>query len=113
MSNLQKISLILGIIISSAIIVGAVDTYNKSRFACKETEIKVEEANAAVAATVQYVESLHWQAQTKYIQDQLYRLEDDYRGKSKDQYYIDRKRRLEKDLKDAEANLMKVNSKAK
>lgn len=102
MSNLQKI-IVLVIGISSVIgLPLAFDShYAKSN--------EIQEIRLTVSGTLKYVERLNLQSDVKFTQYQLDRLEDDYRNKPKDNFYIDKKRTLERQILDSEKQLEQIN----
>ena len=102
MTTLQKVYTTLGIIISAAVIIGAVDAYSKSKFACKGTEIKVEEASQNIASMAQSIQKGDLRSEIRFLHFELRQLEGEYVEKPKDKNYIIRKMDLEQKIKDAQ-----------
>ena len=109
MTTLKKVYTTLGIIVISATIVGAVDTFIlKNRFACKDTEEKVEETSQAVASMAQSIQKVDLWSEIRFLRFELRQLESDYAEKPKDKNYIHRKLDLEQRIQDAQNTIKEL-----
>ena len=94
MSSLQKV---IGIIVGLAAFVSI--CFGAERYFAKSTQLVMVEKR---------LDQKIIQDQLNYIQEQIWKIEDRFRDKSKDQNTIDRERRLKKELKEAEKQLERL-----
>ena len=71
----------------------------------------LDETNQAVAMMSQSIEKVDLRAEVKFIYYRLDRLENDYFGKDKDIRYHEKKRSLDRQLKDVEDRLKQLKEK--
>ena len=94
MSNLQKV---IGIIIGLAAVISL--AFGADAYFAKSTQLVMVEKR---------LDQKIVQDQINYLQEQLWKIEDRFRDRPKDQRAIDRERRLKKELKDAEKQLERL-----
>jgi hypothetical protein len=94
MSNLQKI---IGIIIGLSAVVSL--AFGADAYFAKSDQL---------AAVEKRLEQKIVQDRASALQEQLWKIEDRYRGKPKDPVTIDRERRLKRELQDAEKQLEQI-----